>query len=97
MQRSKAAQDGTFSHSESRSLLQNVPSLGPDAASFPCDVQETAIAVELGLEQPPGVIEGIATRRQENGWTSLGSLGYEWQRLKQLLHAVVNVLDFVQR
>jgi len=43
------------------------PSLRPNPVSFPGDVQETAVPLVLGLEQPSRALERLSSRCQEDG------------------------------
>jgi hypothetical protein len=42
--------------------LEDVSSLGPEMTAVPGDVQQPAVPVVFGLEEPSGVIERIAPR-----------------------------------
>ena len=42
--------------------LEDVPALGPEMTVLPGHVEQPAIAVVLGLEEPGGIIEWIAPR-----------------------------------
>jgi hypothetical protein len=51
---------------EFRELLKDVPPLGLEMTTLPRDVQQAAVAVVLGLEEPSGVIERVRPRSEQD-------------------------------